>query len=94
MGYYRRKKRPSEYRFLKELYPSAIAILLLYILEVVGDIPCSLASLRLDPEACRTQMPSFITWGLVALFMFGIIAAGYRIYRDFYLGEYWTDLTE
>jgi hypothetical protein len=93
MGHYpRNKKRPSQYRFLRWLYPSAVAVLIIFVLDTVATIPCSLKSLAPDPATCRVEMPNFLMWGLVAVFTFGIAAAGYRFYRDFYLGEYWMDL--
>ena len=92
MGYYRCKKRPSEYRFLKGLYPSAVALVLIYFLDSMEQIPCVLKTFTPDPATCRVEMPQFLIWGLIALFAYGIAAAGYRYYRDFHLGEYWLDL--
>ena len=92
MGYYRRKKRPSQYRFLKNLYPSVVAIVILFALDGLASIPCGLKMLVIDPATCKVQMPSFLYWWLAGLFLFGIVAAGYRYYRDFHLGEYWVDL--
>jgi hypothetical protein len=91
MGY-RRSKKPNQYRFLRWLYPSAVAVVMMYFLDAMSELPCQLRLLAPNPATCRVEMPSFLFWGLAAVFVFGVVAAGYRYYRDFYLGEYWLDL--
>jgi len=88
----RRNKKPSQYRFLGRLYPSLVAAFAMYYLDAISKIPCYLKLLAPNPANCQVEMPGFLFWGLAAVFAFGVVAAGYRYYRDFYLGEYWLDL--
>jgi hypothetical protein len=90
MGYYRRKKRPSEYRFLAELYPTACALLFAFMLTKIPAVLCAPAAMA--GVACNIQFPNYVWLGLLAAGLYGIAASAYRFYRDFYLGEYWLDL--
>ena len=96
MAYYRRKKRPSEYRFLLELQPTLYAIVAAFMLDWYLDLPCLLTALAKAQTACRIDLPGagYIWFGLLAVALYGIAAAAYRFYRDFYLGEYWVDLMD
>jgi hypothetical protein len=95
MTYYRRsKRRPSQYRFLYELKPTALALVLAVFLDKILDVPCFLSILSKAQQACRAPMPAYIWWGLVATAIYGIGACLYRYYRDFHLGEYWKDLED
>jgi hypothetical protein len=88
----RRHKRPSEYRFLLELQPTLYALAIAYLLYQIRDVPCIVSALAKVQQACRIDYPDYIWLGLLAFALYGLAACGYRVYRDFYLGEYWMDL--
>lgn len=94
MGYYRRRPRPSQYRFLFELKPTLLAFVGALGLAKFFDVVCSLSLLSHAQQTCRDQLPSYLWWGFVAMAIYGVGACAYRYYRDFYLGEYWTDLMD
>lgn len=92
MGYYRRKKQPSQYRFLLELQWCAYGLLSMFAIDQISNIPCHLQSLGPIPSAtCRAQLPDFLWYIPLGLFAFGIVACAYRYYRDFHVGDYYRD---
>ncbi|SMP79649.1 hypothetical protein [Noviherbaspirillum suwonense] len=95
MTYYRRsRRRPSQYRFLFKLKPTAFAFVFAVFLDQVLNVPCSFAIIGRIQPACRAVVPTYVWWGIVFMGIYGIAACLYRYYRDFYLGEYVMDLED
>ena len=90
MGY-RRRKQPSQYRFLAELWPTFYAFIACFMLDKILDLPCVLNIIAKTQTACRVEVPAYLWLVILAPALYGIAASAYRFYRDFYLGEYWID---
>lgn len=91
MGY-RRRKRPSQYRFLAELWPTFYAFIAYFVLDKILDLPCLLNLVAKTQATCRVEAPGYLWLALLAAILYGVAAAAYRYYRDFVLGEYWIEL--
>jgi len=91
MGY-RRRKRPSQYRFLTGLWPTFYAVIACFVLDKILDLPCIINIMAKTQTACRSEAPGYLWLAFLAVSLYGIAAAAYRYYRDFVLGEYWIDL--
>lgn len=92
MGY-RRRKQPSQYRFLAELWPTFYAFIAFFVLDKILDLSCILNIMAKAQFACRhVEMPDYLWLIILAAALYGIAASACRFYRDFYLGEYWMDL--
>lgn len=88
------RKIPSEYRCLKALYPTAIALLILSMWNMAELAICSLTLSTGSPAVCQVSMPAPLLWVLFVFVSWGLIHFIYRLYRDFYRGDYYADLSE
>jgi len=85
----RSQKIPREFRCLKALYPTAIALLILIMWNIVGSAICRLT--LTDSSQCQASMPSLLIWMLLLVVSGGLMHFIYRVYRDFYRGDLWID---
>lgn len=94
MGYYRRRARPSQYRYLSELKPTLLAALAAFIFSQASNMVCAVAALGQVQEQCGLPIPGYVWLAIAAIGVYGIVASAYRYYRDFYMGEYWEDFID
>jgi len=88
---YSRRTTPSQYRCLKALYPTGIALLILFMWDTVTAVICTMQILSSSPIDCRPSMPVPLIWTLILLVSAGLIHFFYRVYRDFYCGDLLVD---
>lgn len=91
MAYYRRKKLPSPYRFLKPLYFSAVASMAAFLYKTQVGALCDIGKRFVPSFTCKNEMPDTLALTLLGFFVWGIVGALYRVYRDFYKGDYYAD---
>ena len=83
----RRRKRPSQLRFLVPVLTGAPTLAVLWTANSIQGVVCK-------PGIPCPGLPPVVTYTLLAVFCLGFLASGYRAYRDFVLGEYWIDLVD
>jgi hypothetical protein len=94
MAYHRRRKMPSPFRCVVALYPAFIALLFFWFWDSVTGEICNLTPSSARLMNCGGPMPGELMWTLGAAICYGLFDFSYRVYRDFYRGDYYVDLTQ
>ncbi len=86
-----RTKRPNEFRCLIGAVYGLLAIVLAVFLNQLNSALCGLLTVRIQVQQCvviPTDLLNALYWVAAA----GLVFTCYRIYRDFYVGDYYFDL--
>lgn len=83
----RRRKRPSEYRFLIPVLTTSPALAVLWAASRILDVVC-------NPGIPCPPLPDQLIYALMTVFAVGVCGSARRWYRDFVKGDYWVDLSD
>ena len=90
----RRRKLPSEWRFLVPLVRiSGGALVVLFSFAIVDWMVCGVSVDLTHNRAfpCKSVAPGLLWYGAWAVFVLGLVVAGWRAYRDFVDGDHLRD---